>query len=136
MKIKLISIVVTLAISKSLSAVELNSTYIDNYVREVTPALKGMYRKRYPDMPSRKVSIQAGLHANKMAKCQLHAIDHYPETYKQASITPIENGGDLQIVGKSVTTMMKADIQSGARAMPEFKKIVGSAAARFRACMK
>lgn len=136
MKLKLTAIVMALAISQSLSAENLNSRYINNYVQQVTPALEGMYQKRYPDMPSRKVSIQAGHHANKMAKCQLHAIDHYPETYKQASITPIENGRDLQTVGKSVTTMMKADIQSGARAMPEFKKIVGSAATKFRACMK
>ena len=135
MKNKLTSLVVIFAVSQCLTAQELNSKYVANYVRQVTPILEGMFIEKYPDASPKDLSAQVSSEANKMANCQLHAIDDYPQPYKQASIDPIENGESLQTVSKAVANMMKADIQSGALAMPEFKRILGAATAKFRACM-
>jgi len=109
--------------------------YKNNYAEQLIPLLK----ERMGTETKMESKTDAGEHvstiANRMADCQLLAIEGYPKKYQNASIEPIINGADIRKTTKDVNELIQTDIKNGELSKQEFKTMTEAAIDKYKVCL-
>ncbi|MFK7816372.1 MAG: hypothetical protein AB8B92_08550, partial [Gammaproteobacteria bacterium] len=70
--------------------------YKENYAKQLIPLLKERMGTELDMQSEADANEHVSTLANRMANCQLVAIENYPQKYQDASIIPVANGVDLK----------------------------------------
>lgn len=87
--------------------------YKTHYMEQMKPLVVQKLSTDNATMSAQEVNTQASAYVVKMADCQLTAMKHYPEKYREKAILPVAQGKDLITANRELETVIKADIESG-----------------------
>ena len=73
--------------------------------------------------------------ANRMATCQLSAIESYPQKYQDASVIPVANGVGLKQANDDLNSMIQTDIKNGDITDQELKTMTDAAIEKYKVCL-
>ncbi|MBQ0719517.1 MAG: hypothetical protein KBT88_06050 [Gammaproteobacteria bacterium] len=113
----------------------LNDRYKQSYISQVTPMIEQQLLAANGGIAKADLKSEASVWAEKMASCQLEAIEHYPSNYREASVKPVANGGDIVKVTNDVNQLMKSDFEAGSLSLTSLQQLVATAAQKFKKCM-
>lgn len=106
-----------------------------NYAQQLIPLLRDRMGMEL------KIQSEADAHehvttlANRMATCQLSAIEGYPQKYQDASIIPVANGIDLKKANDDLNQMIQTDIKNGGITDQELNTITEAAIEKYKVCL-
>jgi len=114
---------------------EQNEKYKENYAKQLIPLLKERMGTELEMQSEADADEHVATLANRMASCQLVALESYPQKYQDASIIPITNGVDLKKANEDLNQIIQADIQSGEVTDQELKTMTEAAVERYKICL-
>ena len=106
-----------------------------NYAQQLIPLLRDRMGMEL------KIQSEADAHehvttlANRMATCQLSAIEGYPQKYQDASIIPVANGVDLKKANDDLNQLIQTDIKNGDITDQELRTITEAAIEKYKVCL-
>lgn len=109
--------------------------YKENYAKQLIPLLKERMGTELEMQSEEDAHEHVTTLANRMAICQLLAIENYPQKYQDASIIPIVNGVDLQKANHDLNLIIQTDIQNGDITDQKLKTITEAAIEKYKVCL-
>ncbi|QMU61666.1 MAG: hypothetical protein GKR92_08140 [Gammaproteobacteria bacterium] len=135
MKIHIFVFAIFIALFSNVYAETNIEKYKENYAKQLIPLLKERMGMEL------KIQSEADAHehvttlANRMASCQLIALENYPQKYQDASIVPIANGVDLNKANEDLKVIIQEDIKSGEVTDQELKTMTEAAVEKYKICL-
>jgi len=109
--------------------------YKQNYAAQLIPLLKERMGTELEMETEADAHEHVSILANRMATCQIFAIEGYPQKYQDASIDPVVSGSDIRETTNDVNTMIKTDIKNGELSEQEFETMTEAAIEKYKVCL-
>ncbi len=109
--------------------------YKNNYSAQLIPLLKERMGSELEMQSEADAHEHVSILANKMASCQLIAIEDYPQKYQDASINPIVNGISLKKANDDLNSIIQTDIKNGNITDQELMTITQAAIEKYKVCL-
>ena len=109
--------------------------YKQNYAAQLIPILKEQMGRETDMQSETEANEHIATIAERMANCQLLAIEDYPQKYQEASIVPVVNGADIRKTTSDVNAMIQTDIKNGELSEQEFKTITEAVIEKYKVCL-
>jgi hypothetical protein len=106
--------------------------YKQHYTQQLIPLLKERMGTELDIQSEADAHEHVTTLANRMATCQLGAIEGCPQKYQDASITPVANGVDLKKANDDLNLMIQTDIKNGDISDQELKTITEAAIEKYK----
>lgn len=114
---------------------EQNEKYKQNYAEQLIPLLKDRMGIELEIQSEEDAHEHVTKLANRMAGCQLVALEGYPQKYQDASIVPVANGVDLRKANEDLNVMIQEDIKNGEVTDQELKTMTDTAVENYKICL-
>jgi hypothetical protein len=111
------------------------ANYKKNYAEQLIPLLKERMATELEMQSETDAHEHVSKLADRMATCQLVAIEGYPQKYQDASINPIANGVDLKKANNDLNLIIQTDIQNGDITDQALKTMTESAIEKYKICL-
>lgn len=134
-KLSLMAVLLALNPVQVTAGEALDNAYLENYISQVTPAVKNIFLQREPDLEDSAADAKANLQASKMASCQLKTIKNYPAKYRVPSLQPVAQGEDIRKVTQNVNSLMKSDVGNGSLSLAELNVMIKTATSTYETCL-
>ncbi|MGH1538651.1 MAG: hypothetical protein ACRBDX_11490 [Gammaproteobacteria bacterium] len=109
--------------------------YKQNYAEQLIPLLKEQMSTETEMESEADANEHIATIAERMANCQLLAIEGYPQKYQNATIEPIANGAEIKKTASDVNTMIQTDIENGDFSKQDFLDITEAATEKYKVCI-
>ena len=109
--------------------------YKQNYSAQLIPLLRDRMGMELEIQSEEDAQEHVSILANRMANCQLVALEDYPQKYQDASITPVANGVDLKTANADLNIMIQEDIKNGDITDEELKTLTDAAVEKYKTCL-
>lgn len=109
--------------------------YKQNYAQQLIPLLKDRMGIELEIQSEEDAHEHVTALANRMAGCQLVAIESYPQKYQDASIIPVANGVDLKQANADLNQIIQTDIKNGEITDQELKTMTDDAIEKYKVCL-
>ena len=109
--------------------------YKHNYAQQLIPLLKERMGIELEIQSEEDAHEHVTTLANRMASCQLSAIESYPQKYQDASVIPVANGVGLKQANDDLNQMIQTDIKNGDITDQELETMTGAAIEKYKVCL-
>lgn len=109
--------------------------YKQNYAEQLIPLLKERMGIELEIQSEEDAHEHVTTLANRMATCQLSAIESYPQKYQDASVIPVANGVGLKQANDDLNLMIQTDIKNGDISDQELKTMTDAAIEKYKVCL-
>ena len=109
--------------------------YKQNYSEQLIPLLKERMGIELEIQSEEDAQEHVSTLANRMANCQLAALEDYPQKYQDASIIPVANGVDLRQANSDLNVLIQEDIKNGDITDEELQTMTDAAIEKYKACL-
>lgn len=135
MKFFITTVFLLVMLSSNLAAESNIDKYKKNYAKQLIPLLKERMGTELEMQSEADAHEHVSTLANRMADCQLVAIENYPQKYQDASIIPVANGVDLKKANNDLNLILQTDIQNGDITEQKLKAITEDAIEKYKLCL-